>query len=169
MKVVRLSALRTGHLYTPGNIPGTHFCWRLSQPRGHRAAGRIMWMKNSNDTFANRTRDLPACSAVPQPTALPRVERNVAVSNLHISKRFFSAPNRPEWLCDPACLLSCGYHGYLWVQKSWDTKFETHVRLVSRLRVNGTIPLFPLYTFMVWTGTTLPFFVFLPYLDKGRR
>jgi len=26
MKVVRLSALFTGHLYPPGNIPGTHFC-----------------------------------------------------------------------------------------------------------------------------------------------
>jgi ABC-type dipeptide/oligopeptide/nickel transport system permease component len=26
MKVVRLSALRTGRLYPPGNIPGTHFC-----------------------------------------------------------------------------------------------------------------------------------------------
>ena len=25
MKVVRVSALRTGRLYTPGNIPGTHF------------------------------------------------------------------------------------------------------------------------------------------------
>jgi hypothetical protein len=25
MKVVRLSALRTGRLYPPGNIPGTHF------------------------------------------------------------------------------------------------------------------------------------------------
>ena len=29
-------------------------------------------MKNSNDIIGNRTRDLPACSAVPQPTALPR-------------------------------------------------------------------------------------------------
>jgi hypothetical protein len=26
MKVVRLSALGTGRLYQPGNIPGTHFC-----------------------------------------------------------------------------------------------------------------------------------------------
>jgi hypothetical protein len=26
MKLVRLSALRTGRLYTPWNIPGTHFC-----------------------------------------------------------------------------------------------------------------------------------------------
>jgi len=29
-------------------------------------------MKNSNDTIGNRTRDLPACSAVPQPTVPPR-------------------------------------------------------------------------------------------------
>jgi len=29
-------------------------------------------MKNSNDTIGNRIRDLPTCSAVPQPTALPR-------------------------------------------------------------------------------------------------
>jgi hypothetical protein len=53
----------------PGNIPGTYFCWRLSQPLGRSAAGRIMSMKNFNDTMGNRTRDLPACSAVPQPTA----------------------------------------------------------------------------------------------------
>ena len=26
MKVVRLSALHTGRLYRPGNIPGIHFC-----------------------------------------------------------------------------------------------------------------------------------------------
>ena len=32
-----------------------------------------MSMKNSNDTIGNRTRDLPACSAVPQPSALPGV------------------------------------------------------------------------------------------------
>ena len=29
-------------------------------------------MKNSNDIIGNRTRDLPACSAVPQPTVPPR-------------------------------------------------------------------------------------------------
>ena len=31
-----------------------------------------MSMKNSNDTIGNRTRDLPTCSAVPQPTEIPR-------------------------------------------------------------------------------------------------
>ena len=30
-------------------------------------------MRNCNDTIGNRTRDLPACSAVPQPTVPPRV------------------------------------------------------------------------------------------------
>jgi hypothetical protein len=29
-------------------------------------------MKSSNDTNGNRTLDLPTCSAVPQPNALPR-------------------------------------------------------------------------------------------------
>jgi len=43
MKVVRLSALLTGgRLYSPGNIPGTYFCWKLSRPEGHSADGRIM-------------------------------------------------------------------------------------------------------------------------------
>ena len=29
-------------------------------------------MQNSNDTIGNRTREFPACSAVPEPSALPR-------------------------------------------------------------------------------------------------
>ena len=32
-------------------------------------------MKNSNDTIGKRARELPACSAVPQATALPRAPR----------------------------------------------------------------------------------------------
>ena len=67
MKVVRFLALHTSRLYPPGNIPGTHFCQRLSRPQGHSASGRIMSMKNSNDTIGNRTLDFPACSAVLQP------------------------------------------------------------------------------------------------------
>jgi len=46
MKEVR-SAQRTGRLYPPGNIPGTHLCWRLSRLQGHSAAGRIKSLKNS--------------------------------------------------------------------------------------------------------------------------
>ena len=44
MKVVSLSTLRTGRLYTPGNLPGTNFCHRLSRPQGHSAAGKIISM-----------------------------------------------------------------------------------------------------------------------------
>jgi len=77
MTVVRLSALNTGHLYPPGNIPCTHFSYSLSRSHGRSAAGRIMSMKNCNDTIGNRTRDLPTCSTVPQPAALRRAQFNV--------------------------------------------------------------------------------------------
>jgi hypothetical protein len=33
-------------------------------------------LKNSGDSIGNRTRDLPACSAVPQTTAPPRIHYN---------------------------------------------------------------------------------------------
>jgi len=36
----------------------------MSRPQGHSAARSIMSMENSSDTIGNRTRDLPACSAV---------------------------------------------------------------------------------------------------------
>jgi hypothetical protein len=41
----------------------------------HSAAGRIRSIKKSNDLFGNRSRDLPACSIVPQSTTLPRAPR----------------------------------------------------------------------------------------------
>jgi hypothetical protein len=56
----------------PGRIPGTHFWYRLSRPQGHNATGRVKSLKNYSDSIANRIRDLPVCSAVPQPTAPPR-------------------------------------------------------------------------------------------------
>ena len=49
----------------PGNSAGTHFCYRLSRPQGHSVTGRIMSLKNSNDTIGNRTRDLPVYSVLP--------------------------------------------------------------------------------------------------------
>jgi hypothetical protein len=51
MKVVRLSALRTGRLHPPGNTAGTHFCYMLSQHQNHSAVGRFLLMKNSSDTI----------------------------------------------------------------------------------------------------------------------
>jgi hypothetical protein len=76
VKVVRLSVIRTGGFYPPGNIPGIHFCYLMSRTKAHSAVGRIMSMKYSNDTIDNRTRGLPAFSVVPQPTAPPRAPFN---------------------------------------------------------------------------------------------
>jgi hypothetical protein len=74
MKVASLPALHTGRLYAQGNIHGTHFCYRMSRPKGHSTAGKIISIKNCNDTIGNRTRYLAACSPVPQPTAPPRAD-----------------------------------------------------------------------------------------------
>jgi hypothetical protein len=64
MKLIRLSALRTGRLYPPKKYSWYSFLLESgSTPRGHSAAGRIMSMKNSNYTIVNRTRDLPASSS----------------------------------------------------------------------------------------------------------
>ena len=62
--------------------------------------------KKSNDTIGNRTRDLPACSAVPQPTALPR------------------APVCEKWLHENCIVLSkscmfCGSYKHSEICKSW--------------------------------------------------
>ena len=51
----------------PGNAPGTHFCSRLIRRQGRSAIGRVMSMKNSNDTIWNRTSDRPISSTAPQP------------------------------------------------------------------------------------------------------
>ena len=76
MKVVTLSAPRIGRLHSPQphpkNIPCIHFYQRLSRPEGHSAARGIMSIKNSSDSIGHWNRNLPACSAVPQPTALLR-------------------------------------------------------------------------------------------------
>jgi hypothetical protein len=111
MKVLTLSALRTGRLYTP---PQEIFLVLISvrvwvNPRGHSAAGRFMSMKNSNDTIGNQTRDLRICSAVPQPTAPP------AACTVHASK--YSNPLNAELNPIWHLLVFLGAHPILHISK----------------------------------------------------
>jgi len=55
----------------PKRYPWCSFLLKLESIPGPQC-GRIKSLKNSNDPIGNRARDLPACSAVPQPTASPR-------------------------------------------------------------------------------------------------
>jgi hypothetical protein len=58
--MTKLSALRTGRLYSTGKIPDSHFCCRTSRPRGHTRVGMIKSTKNLKDPTANSTRDILA-------------------------------------------------------------------------------------------------------------
>jgi hypothetical protein len=72
MKMVMLSAIRTGRLYPPRKIPGTHFCQRLSRPQGHNEVEKIKSMKNLKEPIGIWSRVLPTCNTVPKPAALLR-------------------------------------------------------------------------------------------------
>ena len=65
MKVVRLSAQRTGRLR---KFPSTIFCYRLRRPQGNSAAGRIMSMKNSNDSIGIKLATFRFAVQRPPPT-----------------------------------------------------------------------------------------------------
>jgi hypothetical protein len=70
--------------FTPRKIPGTHFCYRLSRPQSHNAAGRTRSIGKSNDLIGNETSNLPACSIVAQPTILPHAPLLLMFSFLYL-------------------------------------------------------------------------------------
>ena len=67
-----------------------------------------MSMINSSETIGNRTRDLPDCSAVPQPTAPPATCPIYTKTILHYNN---TAETRNSAHCRPFCNLvyECGW------------------------------------------------------------
>ena len=61
----------------------------LIRSQGHSAARKIMSMKNSKDTIGDRTRNLPACSAVAQSTALPHASLSYSRRLNYIKNRYY--------------------------------------------------------------------------------
>jgi hypothetical protein len=76
---VRLSALRAGRPLPPGRFLVLISVKSLSRPQDHNAAGRIRSVEKSSDLIGNRTRDIPACSVVTQPTTLPRGPESLCI------------------------------------------------------------------------------------------
>jgi hypothetical protein len=91
-EVVSLTCLLS---LTPRKTPGTHFCYKLSIPQGHNAAGRIRSTeKESNDLMKGWTHNLPAWSTVPQPTILPH---GAGVNGLWEMSFLLSRTSSSEW------------------------------------------------------------------------
>jgi hypothetical protein len=68
--------------WPPRNTQGTQFCQRLCRLQGNSRTGRIMSLKNSNDTIGNRTRDLPVCSATARRNCINRTLNSRDINNI---------------------------------------------------------------------------------------
>jgi hypothetical protein len=78
---VRFSALHAGRPLPPGRFLVLISVKRLSLPQGHSATGRIRSTGKKIHLIGTRTRDLPACSIVPQPTTL-NLQHNIPSQGL---------------------------------------------------------------------------------------
>jgi hypothetical protein len=77
---IKLAALRAGR-----PLPPLRFLILISvrvEPKGHSGAGRIRSIEKSKHVIGNRTRDIPPCSVVHQPTTLPRALTSVTTSTV---------------------------------------------------------------------------------------
>jgi hypothetical protein len=77
---VRLSALRAAALY-PQEDFWYVFMLGAESTQGYSATGRIRLVEKSSDLVGNQTRELAACSIVPQTNTLPRASTYMLTNN----------------------------------------------------------------------------------------
>ena len=102
-----------------------------------------MSIKKSNDTIGNRTRDLPTCSAVPQPTAPPRAPIHIYSCVLTFKRLLF---NFVIWLTQRGCRTS-------------KLTFDCWHRHFFRARRSCMLPTRGL-RFQLWFKISYPCFIF---------
>lgn len=78
----------------------------------------------------------------------------VLVLNPGRCKRFFSSPKRPARLWGPPNLLLNGHRGSFSGIKRPGFEVD-HSHLVQALRTSGSIPLVPLYSYVLWPERNL--------------
>jgi len=81
-KVLRFSALSTGHLY-PRKYFWYSFLLKAESAPGTQCGRKDYVNENSSDTIGNRIGDLPACSAVSQPNSPPPACQNIINREIH--------------------------------------------------------------------------------------
>ena len=80
---------------------------RLSRSQVHSATGRIISMKNSNDTIGNRTRDLPVCSGSALTTTPPRAPIIIVIIIIINSEVFLKISMSTAYICNQIATSKC--------------------------------------------------------------
>jgi hypothetical protein len=99
---VRLSALRAGRPLLPSRFLVLISDRGWVNPRAIVAAGMITSTEKSNNLIGNWTRDLPACSILPQPTMLLYAHKLICISS---KKKWFSL-NQIAYNKQDTCIIS---------------------------------------------------------------
>jgi hypothetical protein len=97
-----------------------------------------MSTKNSSDTIGNRTHDFPTCSAMPQPTALPRAPHSwntlIFYNKLNYSNRFCCCYT----LTEDFSLRMVEYFGILWNIITHINHVRMHICIDYKFRSSTT-------------------------------
>jgi hypothetical protein len=99
-----------------------------------------MSMKNSYYTIGNRTRDLPACSAVPQSTAPPRAPV-IRQNALNFVLRFIWLHMSMHWTAATQLCGQLGYSAYhkprIIFIKCGENRKDFQIRISNRFKTNS--------------------------------